>query len=378
MSASNLVMFFVIGNIIGSGFFSVPAILAPIGLNLFYSWTITCSMAIIFALIFGRLYLAFPSASALSDYFISVPVRKLVAVFYWISCLIGNAGLLVILVQSLALPVSFIVLGLVVMLILTIINDRLQAETIAKIEIFLTISKFSILIGLPLLTILLKPTLFTLPAPAGSISKITSIGITSFWAFIGIESAAMFGSGSDAKRGLMKGVIACAILYVVTSLIVVGVVGQEAVGVQPFALLAEKFLGSQWKMVASIIVALTCLGALHGWVATTSKLTLVYAKSDLFPVTFLKKSPSGISFWGLWISSFATLLIFMLAGCMHVERQFSFIADLCVQLTLIIYAFCSYALFKKGAFSDKIMASLGILCVVLSTLFYLSSFLGLI
>ena len=93
--------FFVIGNIIGSGFFMMPGILAPIGVNMLFSWMIASAVAIILGYIFGQLYLIFPKSNVISDYFDDPILKKTIASIYWVSCIIGNTGLIVIVIASL-------------------------------------------------------------------------------------------------------------------------------------------------------------------------------------------------------------------------------------------------------------------------------------
>ena len=101
MYNSALVAFFVVGNIIGSGFFLMPSILAPVGLNLLGAWGVSFLIAFLFAFIFGGLYEKFPDKKALSEYFHKDHNRKTIAFLYWVSCIVGNAGLLIVISANL-------------------------------------------------------------------------------------------------------------------------------------------------------------------------------------------------------------------------------------------------------------------------------------
>ena len=52
----------VVGNIVGSGVYLLPASLAPYGLNSIFGWVITCGGAIMLAIVFARLAKIFPQA----------------------------------------------------------------------------------------------------------------------------------------------------------------------------------------------------------------------------------------------------------------------------------------------------------------------------
>ena len=63
----------VVGNMIGSGIFLLPASLAPYGLNSVVAWGFTATGAMIIAVIFATLGRAFPTACGPYDY--TRPVR---------------------------------------------------------------------------------------------------------------------------------------------------------------------------------------------------------------------------------------------------------------------------------------------------------------
>jgi len=373
MNSSFIVALFVIGNIVGSGFFMLPSKLAPIGINLIYSWAIAGTMAIIFAMMFGRLYILFPKSSVLSDYFDNRIFKRVVAMVYWIGCIIGNTGLLVVIVASLNIKYSVLAGGLI-MTLLTITNGAVRYSVVARVEALLTVLKFTILAGLPICLFMIDPNMFSVPGSTGTGSDIVATGISCMWAFLGIETAAIFGSGVHAKRGLLIGVITCTILYVASSLFIVGVVPAEelANSTMPFSLLITKFFGASAEKYIAFLIAFTAFGALYGWVAATSKMSLIYAKTDVFPKAFLKKAQSDTSYLGLWLSSIASTVLFIAVNHMHIKSQFDFVADLCVYVTLAIYAFCAYMLLRSTkALLDQFIALSSIVCVLASFMFNL-------
>jgi len=360
-----MVAMFVIGNLVGSGFFMMPSILAPIGSNLLYSWAIACSLALIFAYIFGRLSVLFPDSNVLSDYFEHKGFKKFIAISYWVSCIFGNVGLLVVVVCNLNFFTP-IINGTLVLLLLTLLNHYLSYECIEKMEIFLTILKFALLVFLPVLLFAMNPNIFSMPQANGSYNQVISIGVSSFWAFLGIETASIFGNGKSAQKGLMYGVVACCILYVLISLFIVGSISKEAliVSSSPFALLFSKAGISQ--NFSSFIIAFTSFGALYGWIAATAKMALFYSKSNVFPKQFLTQTNSNLSTLGLWGSSILSILLFYSVSSMNLAQQFDFVATVCVYFTLFLYIFCAYVLFASKEYKDKIISAIGITSVLVS------------
>lgn len=373
MNSSVSVMFFVIGNIIGSGFFMLPANLAPFGSNMLWSWIISGTMAMVFATILGKLAMIFPNSGSIMGYLKNIKrpsILKSISIIYWVSAIIGNSALVIAMLGTIQFNIDISIIGICSIILLSTVNDILESSSIEKFGIFLTISKFAILIGLPISLLIYKPTLFSWPASYGSFSGVVDSGISAFWAFLGIETAAMFGKGKAAKNALFWGVIACLLLYISSSLIVIGVVPTQelANSTAPFALFAEKFLGgAEWKYWVGIVALATCFGTLHGWIAATSRMAYECAKENLFPAFFLKKSPSGASFWGLWISSLGTAMIFLSVQNMNLQDQFVFIADLTIFFVFIFYAFCAYSLIisSKSVF-DKLISYFGIAFILIS------------
>jgi basic amino acid/polyamine antiporter, APA family len=367
-----LVSFFVVGNIIGSGFFLMPSILAPIGLNLISAWGLSFCIAFLFAFIFGGLYEKFPDKKALSEYFKKDHNRKTIAFLYWVSCIVGNAGLLIVISANLGF--NFLISGCFLIILFTLLNGFFDTKVVEKSEIFLTVLKFGILVLMPLLFVILKPSMFTMPDFLGSKSEVLSIGVSSFWAFLGLETAGVFGSGKSAKRGLIFGVVACALLYVMTSLIIVGSVDKNVLANSsiPFGDFSRAFFSNDSLLpIVRLIISITGMGALHGWIATTAKFALECAKSGTFPSIFKAKLKSGVSKAGLYISSALTFLVFLSVSHLQVQEQFNFIADLTVFSIFLIFTSCAYCLYRDcDSLFNKVISVLGIISIACSSYFF--------
>src|SRR6187455_614854 len=86
----------VIGNMIGSGVFLLPASLAPYGLNSIFGWLLTAAGSVLLAIVFARLAKAYPDAAGPYVY----PLKAfgevagfLTAWGYWMAVWIGNAAI---------------------------------------------------------------------------------------------------------------------------------------------------------------------------------------------------------------------------------------------------------------------------------------------
>ncbi|HWT52879.1 MAG TPA: amino acid permease, partial [Caulobacter sp.] len=95
----------VVGNMIGSGVFMLPASLAPYGWNAVIAWLLTIGGALCLAYVFARLAQAFPRAGgpfAYTEEAFGRPAGFLVAWSYWISVWVSNAALAIAAVSYLS------------------------------------------------------------------------------------------------------------------------------------------------------------------------------------------------------------------------------------------------------------------------------------
>lgn len=364
------VTFFVIGNLVGAGFFLMPTSVAVLGFNLVWSWLIGAFIAFIFALIFGKLYVLYPGSRDLSDYFEDFDLKRSIAFLYWIGIVVGNVIVLTMAVAALKVC-SFsysLILGGGLIVLLSFGNYFFTEEDVAVIESFLSFLKFSLLLFIPIVIFISNPTQLSIPVAAGSIVDVLRVGLLSFWSFMGIETAGVFGSGKAARNGLLIGIFACFSLYVLSCFLIVGSVpvslligGQEL----PLVYLVKFSKFSALSSCIGYLIAFTSIASLYGWFATSSKIALTFAKSGLFPRFFLKVTKSHSSFWGLWGSAFLTFIIFAITSCFNVSQQFELIADFCVNISLIIFALCANVLYiKSDSFIDIALSLIGMIFVI--------------
>lgn len=360
------VAFFVIGNLVGAGFFCLPIVFASLGFSMIFSWFIALSIALVYTMIFGKLAIIFPNSSVLSDYISDENIKKCVAYFYWFVAVLSN--MVLVNTNELSLFGSKMLLGFVIVLIITFINHYFEYETVANIEIMITGLKFALLIFLPVFLFFSNPDLFVMSSESVSIKSIVNVGITTFWAFIGIEMASIFGKGKNVRIGLVIGVLATFILYVVSSFIIIGMVSKSEltkIGAQPFISLIQVAGYGRYSEYISYLVGFVCACTLYGWVAGASKIALSYADCGLFHEVFKKKTRSGMSLVGLWLSSFIVYILYF--GCYYfdVKNNFLFIADICIYILFLLYFICAYVLYSKVQKVSKFYSYLSILGMIL-------------
>ena len=95
----------VVGNMIGSGIFLLPANLAPYGMNAIWGWLITIGGALCLAIGVRRLAKAMPDAAGPYDYVersLGAPPAFFVMWSYWISTWVTNAAIAIAAVSYLS------------------------------------------------------------------------------------------------------------------------------------------------------------------------------------------------------------------------------------------------------------------------------------
>jgi APA family basic amino acid/polyamine antiporter len=194
----------VVGNIIGIGIFSMPASLAPYGLNALTGWLVNVVGCLFLALSFAGLARAFPRDDGPSAY-ITRAFGKGVAFFamwcYWASICIGNAAIAIGLVGYIAVfvPALTHVPGLPAITALSVIwafvfINLMGAKTAAWVQLVTTVLKLLpqlavIVLGLWLL--LTAPALYTAHVPANPPAwrEVSSVSTLALFAMLGIECA---------------------------------------------------------------------------------------------------------------------------------------------------------------------------------------------
>jgi APA family basic amino acid/polyamine antiporter len=124
-----------------------------------------------------------------------------------------------------------------------------------------------------------------------------------------------------------------------------GVLAPETLGrtTAPYAEAARAVAGNGAAAIVAIGAAISCFGALNGWILVAGQLPAAVARDGLFPSVFKRVSPQGTPVAALVIGSgLATALIAMNYTRGLVEL-FTFVILLATLSTLVPYAFCSMA-----------------------------------
>ncbi|MBW2524704.1 MAG: amino acid permease [Deltaproteobacteria bacterium] len=320
----------VIGNMIGSGIFLLPAALAPHGGYSLIAWLITSAGAVVLALVFGRLARRIPRAGgpyAFAREGFGDFAGFFMAWGYWISIIATNAAVASALVSYLTVfwpalsGVPTLAMGAVVgtIWILTLLNAS-GIRNGGVIQVVTTVMKLVplVLIGTVGLWYV-RPEAFSLElAPERTaLSSINAAVALTLWAFLGFESATIPAENvADPKRTIPRatvlGTCITAVVYIASTVVVVGVLPTDvaARSAAPFADAGRAMWGGWAAYVMGLGAIVSCFGALNGWILIQGQIPMAMARDGVFPKLFARTRPDGTPATAIVISSvLATLLL---------------------------------------------------------------------
>ena len=320
----------VVGNMIGSGIFLLPASLAPFGMASLLGWGLSGVGAILLALVFARLGRCNPlsggpyaySRIAFGDF-----VGFVMAWSYWVSVWCAVAAIAVAFAGSMAslFPGFFAnqgyaaVCALAVLWFCTLCN--LAGVRVAGLAQLVT----TILKVMPIVLIIafgagsLSAHAFVPFNPSGGslLGVTTTTAALALWALLGMECATIPAEHVvDAERIIPRatvwGTTFATIITIAASTIVLGLLPADQLrdSPAPFADAARALWGNGVAAAMAAGMAVSCLGALNGWILVQGQIPLAAARDGLFPQAFARVDERGTPRTGLIIGSvLATVLV---------------------------------------------------------------------
>jgi APA family basic amino acid/polyamine antiporter len=355
----------VIGNMIGSGVFLLPASLAPFGGVALVGWVVSAGGAILLALTFAHLARIDPAAGGPYAY-----TRRgfgdfagfLVAWGYWISMWCANAALAVAFVGYLdpfvpslvRAPPTAAAMALGAIWVLTLVNLR-GVRAAGRVQVTTTLLKMLPLVAVGAAGLLvLEPSHFAIADTSARAlgSGVTATATLTLWAFIGLESATVpAGSIDDPDRTIPRATIVGALIA--AALYILGTVGVMAVlppdtlrhTTAPFADAARVLGGEGAAALVSLGAAISCFGALNGWILMVGQLPLAVAGDRLFPRVFGRVSSTGTPRAGIVIGGLLSTALIAMNYSRGLVELFTFMILLATLSTLVPYVFSTLAVF---------------------------------
>jgi len=285
----------------------------------------------------------------------------LVAWGYWISVCAGNAAIAVAFVGYLAFfwrPLAqnqaiAAMAAIGTIWVLTWINAR-GIRQAGSLQLVTTILKLLPLIAIATAGLFyLDPQNFTPFNASGqsTVSAVTATAALTLWAFLGVESATIPAGAVEQPdrtipRATILGTTIAALVYISGTVAVMGILPPSALvdSTAPFADAASSVWGPWAAGVFAAGAALSCFGALNGWILLQGQLPLAVASDRLFPVVFGRTSRRGTPVAGLVLSSALVTMIVATNYTKGLVGAFTFVILLSTVTVLVPYGFSSMTL----------------------------------
>ena len=352
----------VLGNMVGSGVFMLPAALAPYGSFSLAGWVISACGALLLAGVFYRLAKRAPRAGgpyAYSREAFGDCVGFLVAWMYWVSLVGGNAAIAVGFASYLSAlvpvlgtsPLYGALTALAAIWLLVIVNVA-GMRGAGIVQILTTVLKLLPLLALALFGFARFNPHLLAPGPhAGSpLGAINLCVAATLFAFIGVECASIpAGHVRDPEktipRATLLGTVIAAIVYIACTTAVMGLVpaAELAKSQAPFADAGRLLWGSSAGWLIAAAAAISCFGALNGWILITGQFPQAVAKDGLFPRLFAQESKRGTPTAALLIGA-AVISVMVLANYSRgMVAMFTFLMLLSMLGSVVAYLFSAMA-----------------------------------
>ncbi len=351
----------VIGSIVGTGVFTMPAVLAGAGTMGIAVLGVVAVGAMLLAVLFGQLTKRVPNSDgglyAYSRHEFGDFAGYLVGWCYWIQSWAGNAAIVsswVFYVDALfgfAHPSGMENFGIA--LVGLWVPALINLAGIRQMAVFQNITV--VLKFLPLLFVGIVGWFFIDKANFGPFnasggSLYSGIGIAAgvaLFSFIGVEAAAVTAKRvRDPRRNVLRasmiGTAASAILYVVVTAAVMGLVAHHTLinTGSPFVNAFDSiFPHSTWagKFIAAIAV-ISGIGALNGWTLIVTETSRAIAQDDMFPRPFAWTDRNGTAWFGILVgTALPSLLMLWRYTSSSGLTVFTYLVDLTVVTVAIPY-----------------------------------------
>ncbi len=358
----------VVGSMIGSGVFLLPAALAPYGAASLVGWGISLCGALLLAATFARLAVHWPCTGGPYAY-----VRRAfgdgagfaIAWSYWISIWSGLAAIAVAFAGSIgalfpsltATPVRGAACALFALWACTFINLAGLREA-GRLQIIITALKLVplLLFGLVALWFVDAGNYVPFNPSGKSLPQVAGITvILTMWAFAGLEVATVpAGAIRDPERTIPRatvlGTLLAGIATILACTTVLGLVPAETLAQSgaPMADAARQLWGPGAAIAVALLATVSTFGAINGWVLVCAQVSLAAAGDGLFPRRFAKLDRNGTPTFGVLIGAGLASLMVIANYSRSLVELFTFILLLSTSAILLPYAAASAAWLRAG------------------------------
>lgn len=356
----------VVGTIIGSGIYVLPATVAPFGRNILIAFAITIVGTICLALAMARLARKLPGgpysyiAAAFGD-----TAAFLTMWSYLVSQWTGVAAVAIAAGGALGhvfpavasgLPLAAVAVASIVVLTLVNLSGARSAGAVQVVATLIKILPLLLVLLLVVLRLSSGPPLETLALTPISVTGIISAAALMLFAFTGFESAAVSANVTDdaaevVPAATINGTVFVAAIYLAATVAVLWLLPSAIAGASgaPFADAISPTLGPVAGAFVAVVAAISALGAGNALILLSAEVARAIANAGDLPPTFARTSKAGIAPMSVLAAAFVAILLVLSSISDSFVEVFSFVALISAVSALVLYLVCALAALKLKA-----------------------------
>ena len=388
----------VVGTIIGSGVFTLPAILAPYGSFSFVGWLVTGLGALAIAYSLCHLAARNPRLGGpyayVYDAFGTIPAM-IVAWGYWTSLWIGVAAIAISFAGYSAVffpivgsePTISAIVAIGAVWIFTYINVR-GVEQASIVQLITVILKM-----IPLIIIgaigLAVGDLGSVPAlnPKGEPIPIMIAGICLLimWSYIGIEAATVPSDDVEnpkktIPRALIAGTLTATVIYMIAMAGVMALIppADLQTSTSPFADAALMIFGETGALIVGVGALIAIGGALNSMILLTGIIPLAGARDKMFPAFLKKENAKGTPVTAIVFSSVLASIVIIMNSNKGLLKAFELMILMSTFTVLIAYLGSAFASLKLQLEDKKTGTKLNVFIFFISSIAAIFSIIAII
>ena len=349
----------VMGNMIGSGVFLLPASLAPFGWNAVAGWVVTIAGALVLAYLIVRLTRALPgdadTIGIVRSSFGPVP-GFMIGWSYWVSVWTANVTLAIACVSNFSvfapgvstIPYAPAMLALALLWSLTFLSLRgaRAAGGFQLATLFLKLIPLVVVIVIIMLVLGRTGTAELAPYPVEGLS-LTAVGASAtltLWALLGFESASIVGGKvanpeKTIPRATMVGTAATGLIYLIVCSGIALMLPTEVASASdaPLATFVERYWAREPGLAMASFAGIAALGGLNGWILLQGEVPLAMARAGTLPRWFGKINGRDAPVRALILSSLLASVLLLSNASKSMGGLFTFMALLSTSASLWLY-----------------------------------------
>ncbi|RFA34797.1 arginine-ornithine antiporter [Virgibacillus dokdonensis] len=177
--------------------------------------------------------------------------------------------------------------------------------------------------------------------------QVRSMMLVTLWVFIGVEGAVVMSgrarNRSDVGKATVIGLISVLLIYILISLLSLGIMSREELANLPnpaMAYVLEEIVGKWGAIVINLGLIISVMGAWLGWTLFAAELPYVTAKDKVFPKWLEKENKNHAPVNSLWLTN--GLIQLFLITLLFSEAAYNFMFSLATSAILIPYMLSAF------------------------------------